>query len=76
MNFGTIVGELGFYQGQPASASVVVQEPGTIYRLSTQALRQMTADNPETATMFHKFMAHLLAERLTHTTNTLEALQD
>lgn len=76
MNFGTIVGELGFYQRQPASASVVVQEPGTIYRLSIQALRQMTAHNPEMAAIFHRFMAYLLAERLIHTTNTLKALQD
>jgi CRP-like cAMP-binding protein len=76
MGFGTVVGELGFYLGQLASASVVVQQPGTIYRLSIEALKRMNETNPKTAALFHEFMAHLLAERLANTNNTLQALLD
>lgn len=74
LSFGTVVGELGYYVQQNASASVVVQEPGTIYRLSFNALHRMTEKNPTIAAMFHEFMAHLLGERLANTNNALHAV--
>lgn len=76
LSFGTVVGELGFYLRQRASASVLVQEPGTIYRLSFNALHNMTENNPKIAATFHEFMAHLLGERLAKTNRTLQALLD
>ena len=74
LSFGTVVGELGFYLKQRASASVIVQEPGTIYRLSFSALHRMTENDPKIAAAFHEFMAHLLGERLANITSTLQAL--
>jgi CRP-like cAMP-binding protein len=76
LGFRTVVGELGFYLRQRASASVVVQQPGVIYRLSVEALRRMNETNPKIAALFHEFMAHLLGERLANTNNTLQALLD
>lgn len=76
LSFGTVVGELGFYLRQRASASVLVQEPGTIYRLSFSALQRMTENDPKIAATFHEFMAHLLGERLANTNGTLQALLD
>ena len=76
MGPGTVVGELGFYLAQPASASVVVQEPGTVYRFSVDALHRMQENDPKLAALFHEFMARLLGKRLASTTNTLRALLD
>lgn len=76
MDAGTIVGELGTYLSRPATASVVASEASTLYFLSTDSLHKMETDHPELATAFHRFMAHFMAERLVHTTETLQALVD
>ncbi len=73
-NFGTVVGELGFYLEQNASVSVVVQEPGIIYRLSIQALQQMTEDNPRLAAHFHQFIANHMGQQLSNTIKTMQEL--
>lgn len=74
MGQGTLVGELGTYLSQPATASVVADQASVIYRLSTEALHKMEQEEPESAAVFHRFMAYFLAERLTQTTETLSAL--
>ena len=74
MEAGTVVGEIGLYLGQPRLASVVTEEPGTIYRLSAEALRKMQLENPSLASAFHEFMVRVLAERVTQQNRTLRAL--
>lgn len=74
MNAGTVVGELGIYLSQQTSAAVIMQQSGTIYRLSRQALQRMKTRDPYKTIHFHEFMMYLLSERLVHTTNTLYAL--
>jgi len=76
LNAGTVVGELGIYLRQQTSASVIIQQPGTIYRLSSQALQRMKTTDPQKTIRFHEFMVHLLSERLVNTNNTLHALLD
>jgi SulP family sulfate permease len=76
MSAGTIVGEMGMYLNRPASASVIADQPGTLYFLSPDALKRLEQEHPEAASAFHGFMACFLAERLTQTTNTLQALAD
>jgi SulP family sulfate permease len=76
MNAGTIVGELGVYLNRSATASVVTNCPSTLYRLSPAAMKQMEVQEPELAAAFHRYMAYFLAERITQTTETLEALID
>jgi SulP family sulfate permease len=71
---GTILGEIGFYLGTPRSASVIANTSGKAYRLSTEALARMEAERPEFASALHRFIANLLAERLLHTTQTLETV--
>ena len=41
MGGGRAVGELGFFLGVPRTATVIVDEPGVIYSLSTKALADM-----------------------------------
>ena len=74
MEAGTIVGELGLYLGAEASASVVTNQPGTIYRLSADGLERMETTDPQAAAFFHKFIAQILSERLSNTTHTIQAL--
>jgi SulP family sulfate permease len=74
MGAGTVVGELGLYLGTPASASVVTDQPSTIYYLSTNKLTQMEKTDPQIAAAFHKFIAQRLGERLLSANDTLRAL--
>jgi SulP family sulfate permease len=71
---GTVIGEIGFYLSTPRSASVIAEQAGQAYRLKAESLRQMEAERPEFAAALQRFMADLLAERLLHTTQTLEAV--
>jgi sulfate permease, SulP family len=76
MGAGTVVGELGMYLGLSATASVVTEEASTIYRLSAEALEEMEEKDPAVATAFHKFVIHLMGERLANTNRSLQALLD
>lgn len=75
MRGGSLVGELGFYGGGSRTASVVADEPSTLYRLSSEALGRMTQEDPELAAAFHKLVVQLLAERVAHLMRVVEALQ-
>ena len=74
MGAGTVVGEIGLYLDQQRLASVVTEEPCTIYRLSEAALHKMERENSALASAFHEFMARVLAERVTQQNRTLRAL--
>ena len=71
---GTVIGEIGLYLGTHATATVLVDQPGTFFLLSKQNLMDMEKDEPEIAAAFHKFIAQLLSERVLSTTNTMQAL--
>jgi SulP family sulfate permease len=69
---GAILGEVSIYSEKPRSASLVVDEDGVVYRLSSEALRRMESEDQALATAFHKFIAHVLAERLADMTEALD----
>ena len=69
-----LVGELGFYLGLKRNASVVTETPTTLYRLSTEALKKMESEDPEAAALFHKYIAYVMAEKLSHLMSTVETL--
>jgi len=69
-----LVGELGFYLGSKRNASVISETPITVYRLTTGALKNMEAYDPEAAALFHKFIVHVMAEKLSHPMSTVETL--
>jgi SulP family sulfate permease len=75
MRGGRVVGEIGFFLNNPRTAAVVTDESSTIYRLSTQTLKQMEQNDPEAASAFHLGIIRLVTERLTHLINTVSALQ-
>ena len=55
---------------------VVANRPGRAYALTVAALQRMDAEHRGYAAALHRFMANLLAERLPHTTQTLQAVLD
>jgi SulP family sulfate permease len=69
-----LVGELGFYLGSKRNASVVTETRTTFYKLTTESLRKMESEEPEAAALFHKFIAHIMAEKLSHLMSTVETL--
>ena len=75
MRGGRVVGEIGFYLNRPRTAAVVTDEPSTIYRLSAQTMHRMEQNDPEAASLFHQGIIRLVAERLTHLIDTINALQ-
>jgi sulfate permease, SulP family len=73
---GTVVGEVTMYLGTVRSASVVTEQPSRLYRLTTKALGDMERDDPELSGALHRALARLLAQRLTDSLRTMEALLD
>lgn len=76
MGSGTMVGELGLYLGVPRTASVVTETAAVVYRLTNESLGRLEKTNPNLSASFHRFITRLLAERLTDTTRSLQALLD
>jgi sulfate permease, SulP family len=73
---GTVVGEVAMYLGTVRSASVVTEQPSRVYRLTAEALEAMERDEPKIAGDLHRALARLLAQRLTDSLRTMEALLD
>ncbi len=74
MGAGAVVGELSFYLNTPASASVIVDQPGQMYVVSKAKLKEIAATDPHFKAALHEMMARLLSERLAHADATLRAL--
>lgn len=64
MGAGTVVGEVGLFLGGTRTASVVVEQPCTAYRLSAESLARMSRENPDLTLAFYRYLICLLAERL------------
>ena len=71
---GTIVGELGLILNEPRTASVIAECPSVVYRLSKDALERMQVEDSRMAISFHRFLTHLLAERLTKTDRAIQTV--
>lgn len=72
---GGVVGEIGFYLGYDRTASIIVDVPSTIYRLSQEGLQRMEEENPRAAASMHRLIVHLLSERIAHLVGTVGALE-
>ncbi len=76
MTAGTVIGEVGFYLKKARTASIVVTEAGVLQRLSLEALRQMEASDPRTASALHVFITRVLSDRLSTTNRVIQELMD
>lgn len=70
-----VTGEIGFYLGQPRSADVIADVPSVVYRLSANELRRMEQQDPALASVLHQLIVRLLAGRVMHLTEVVDALQ-
>jgi SulP family sulfate permease len=73
---GTVIGEVGMYLNQTRTADVTTQQKSVLYRLTTEGLQRMEAEDPQTAAALHEWVARMLAERLADNNYTIEALLD
>jgi sulfate permease, SulP family len=67
MRRGSVVGELGFLDGAPRSATVVAQEAVLAYELTREAFEALRRQSPETAFRIANNLTLDLAARLRHT---------
>ncbi len=72
---GRAVGELGFVLGIRRTAAVIVDTPSVIYTLSMDELTDVARRDPESASLFYRILAYLLAERVVHLTRVVGALE-
>lgn len=75
MRGGHVVGEIGFYLRRERTAAVITDEPSVLYRLSLETMQKLEAEDPETASLLHQLIIHLLAARVTHLVDAVDALQ-
>jgi SulP family sulfate permease len=71
---GTMMGEIGLFLHQPRTATVVADQPSTLYRLSISSYNKMMHDEPDLALHLHQWIGRVLSTRLAENTQTLEVL--
>lgn len=70
------VGEVAVYLGGLRTAFVTTLEPTLAYKLSKTALSDMEQNDPSLASGIHKWIATILAERLSDLVRVMDALMD
>ncbi len=73
---GVVVGEIAMYTGVPRTADVLAETPSVVLRLSTASIERLEAEEPELAAALHRWLATTLAERLSDTLRSFDALLD
>ncbi len=75
MTGDNVVGEVGFYLDAKRTASVIADEDSVIYRLTHDSLIELEQQEPVAAVLLHKFLAHLMAERVAHLTQAIRTVK-
>jgi sulfate permease, SulP family len=73
---GVVVGEIALYTGVPRTADVVAEMPSVVLRLSRASIERLEAEEPESAAAMHRWLATMLATRLTDAQRAFTALLD
>src|SRR5258706_1082280 len=73
---GTVVGELGMYLKGERTANVVTAQKSVLYKLTSDAMKNMETQDPDVASALHEWIARLLAERMADNNRSIEALLD
>ena len=71
-----MIGEIAFYTAAPRTADVVAETDSVVLRFSAESIRRLEAEQPELAAEFHRWLATALADRLSDTMRTFDALVD
>jgi SulP family sulfate permease len=73
---GVVVGEIALYTGVPRTAEVIAETSSVVLQLSRSSIERMEAEDPQTAASLHRWLATMLAERLTDSQRAFSALLD
>lgn len=76
MRAGTIIGELSYFLGRPATAQVITETPADVADLPAESLAQIECDDPELAAAIHRALITMLGERLVATDRLARMLMD
>ncbi len=71
---GTVVGEIGWYDGSPATANVEAMSAGIVWFLRPEGFQRLEADAPYVAAAFHRMSARVLAGRVRDADRSIRAL--
>jgi len=71
---GTIMGEVGIYAGGRRTATVLADAPCRVDRLSVRGMESMERDDPDLASLVHRAMTTLIADKLAGSNRILEQL--
>lgn len=74
MSRKTVVGEMGFFRGNPRRATVTVEGESLVYTLTRDAYDRLSAENPALASAFLEFIVRALADRLEFANRGIAAL--
>ena len=61
---GVVMGEIGFYTGVPRTATVLAEADTAVESIAQEDIARMERDDPELASLFHRLMTCLLADKL------------
>jgi SulP family sulfate permease len=61
---GTVVGEMGFYSGEPRSADIVAEKDTRVLCITHERLANIEADHPALARAIHRHVINTLAQRV------------
>jgi SulP family sulfate permease len=73
---GVVVGEIALYTGVARTADVVAEAPSVVLRIGRESIERLEVEQPELAAARHRWLATMLAERLTDTIRTFDVLLD
>ncbi len=73
---GTVVGEIGLYLDQPATATVQADEDSVVLWLSPVAFAHLMECEPRVAASLHLYVARILADRVNHTERVTRRLRE
>lgn len=72
---GRTVGEVGFFLKRPRNASVIVDAPTTVYRLTYATMARIEQEQPEAATVLRNLCLQVLARRVVELNGIVRALE-
>lgn len=74
MSVRTVVGEMGFFRGQPRAATIAAESAATLFTLSKERFLRLKSEDPEIAAAFLEFIVRALSDRLEFANQGLAAL--
>lgn len=70
-----VLGEVGFFTGQPRTADVVADEPSVVLHLSRDELDRLEREEPPLALALYRHIGLVLARRVAHLVRVVDALE-